>query len=907
MHIHKVLRGAGAALYLPFGLSRLKALHRQHGDGYFSQKYIINGTQVEVTHRPGYAVVRVTAAITGFHFEFQTSGFPVQTRTDTHFGDIYKAGTIRASSLNGVALAQLLGGALVNFTDATEPLKRAQQVQLEDEPISYPIKTNKIYDRLLLESWSPGSPHSGVLSDCYHLEMFPWGSNDQRGSAISYKARDVAYDVGYADMQDVNHVRYAYLRTHADWPRSAGIRKVVDALYGTREFAIYVDAFDQVSAFPTAEITSVVEGGDGTPNQNVLDTYVQYARVAFPAWVYAKTEKFSTYFSANPGDIGLTEFPEYDWKIHPDGTKMCAVVYERDAATFDAAHYGAFDHTWDGTSGHKAFMPNATSWGVFNTEAFGINPQFGSFDSPSTMYQVGTGLLEVSINISLTGTNPEDFTLTLSPPTEVRRPTTSDLCTLLAGYSFVDIKSSVSTAEFPDFDVNRGDMLVVDVECHGRDTDAAYGSFLSVKNLTNSREIRVFPCENRIQVVNDLVTNQLAKIVACDLGTVSFAVKHGWADFSNNGTICHFGVAVYTLNQHRKTFYPATIDPAAQTRLDALIASNGRTVLADAFGVVDLMPLSESRTWGDTDMDALREDYDVTTRFVDPSSNPAFLDGTPVALIGNFAMNSSGLKYHVATRAHSAPTANATRWFYDLLSGGNTTAIPFPLFNLSNPLVGRYQYAEHLTKRINISPFNTFFTHPNGSWAFFSQEWLYNKAGQRSTLVAGAGTIGQAAYETCAVSLDVANFEHCIFDGVHIQGKLDSTFVALYNKAIAAGIHDGTLTDSLTAITVDDLRATFDTDTIPDATDSTVTYHSLKVSWQGIDFRLTDHAYYDGTKKLHTGSAFQQPFWEVGDDGLLLQPSLGAFWNDIDYTRFLMPQLGEGYPATFCTCALIDG
>src|SRR4051794_15941900 len=78
MITHKILIGANAGLYLPFGMSRLRALVAIYGTGPFQQKYRLPGFEVEVSQSLIERYVRVKA-VDGLYFEFLTSGSPPVT------------------------------------------------------------------------------------------------------------------------------------------------------------------------------------------------------------------------------------------------------------------------------------------------------------------------------------------------------------------------------------------------------------------------------------------------------------------------------------------------------------------------------------------------------------------------------------------------------------------------------------------------------------------------------------------------------------------------------------------------------------------------------------------------------------------------------------------------------------
>jgi hypothetical protein len=86
MLLHKILRGANAGQYLPFGLARLRALERIKGPkAYWTQKFALPGVTIEVRQSPPCQYVRITAdAVLRYEFftsetidgDLSTPGFP---------------------------------------------------------------------------------------------------------------------------------------------------------------------------------------------------------------------------------------------------------------------------------------------------------------------------------------------------------------------------------------------------------------------------------------------------------------------------------------------------------------------------------------------------------------------------------------------------------------------------------------------------------------------------------------------------------------------------------------------------------------------------------------------------------------------------------------------------------------
>ena len=909
--LHKILRGEGAERFLPFALSRMRTLEGVFGrDNYFRQNYVVEGYSVEVQQQPPYQYIRIVASDALF-FEFQSTGWPVRLATGR-----YKVAVVSVEIKNGALDATLMGNQRVIDAASVSVLGREQQEQLIDEPVSYPgPKANGVYPRALYQTWAPKHSHTGLYLHGYVAGAVPWTVTATPSSLTAHFTRDVGYDVPWADGQAKNPLRYSYLSGTSDWPRASGVRLVKSDTFGDREFAIVIDAFDQVSVYPTSAITAFA----GTGVQNVLPLYVQRTRIALPAWVYAKSERFLDFFTANPGNTGVNDFPEYAWKIHPDGEKAVAVVYERVAAEFDEAHYApwaADDPMPFPTKGPLPFFPTPDNFATMSAALTGVYPQLGvmqeTTDLGATRYLCAPGLIEITIHLAITGTAAEDYTFSVTVNT-LRRPTTAALCPLVAGYVFHDVLDPISTPALKVYRARRGDLVVLDIECYGRLSDSGAASLMSVKNLTAGTELLTFGADTehrKAWSAPEGMATTFSQLLAFDMNTLSFAILHRHRARTLVGDTfdgittqaTHFGVGIYVMGKYKTTLWPETIDAAAKLAIQGFIEANGRDLVAG----LDLMPLNDLRGWGDADMDSLRENYD---RRRDPDGG-GFFDNPPHALVdplANMFMDSGfGFKYYdLLVQEHPDPTPAAFNWWYACLGAGRYA--PFLLFNLTDPRPGWYQHMAEIMSRLRTSPWTTFFAHPNGSWAFYNQEFIYNRAGfgihQRYD--------GYIYRYTSTVPMSVANFEHCILDHVHLESKkhgFDSTFVALYDIAVNKAITHGTILDDAAPVSRAQLSALFSVGFAVDPYDATVTYQTLNARWHGFDFRGVDLAYWTGTKQApRLGTTFfVEPNYDLSPHGILQNVSLSGFWQSSDLSEFLVPALAAN-PAQFSSCVMISG
>ncbi len=477
MILHKIMRGENAGLYLPFGLARLRALERIYGPNrFFQQKFYVADATIEVTQAPPFQYVRVVQGGDKMYFEFFTTGKPILMGSvdqgDVDFTTVKAAcvGVDVTVTPTSVSLSPgIRKGTHSRYGQEISLVKRAFQVQLIDEPTSaqlpVTIKQKLKYPRTVYESFAPMHSHTGVMTRAYNHGGYDNSLIDHvvsgtefigvlpgtKGSTSAHTTRDIGFDQAWGDGKGANPVREGLINDGtADWPRASGIQTVVDDTFGTREFAISIDAFSQVTVFPTSQI--VLPLVDTT--QDVDPTYVQTQSAGMPGWVYSMSERFIDWYAGNSTG-GITEFPENDWKIAPDGTKACAVVYKRTAVTFD-------ETAWTGTPfGPSQFADYAL---IYTGHPHRHNGSVAG--SSDQKYEVATGLLEMTIAIALTGPNDEDFTLTVTTNT-ARDPETTDYCTLFAGYAGYDIPNPGG-----GFYAQAGDLCVWDIERYYRQLDA---------------------------------------------------------------------------------------------------------------------------------------------------------------------------------------------------------------------------------------------------------------------------------------------------------------------------------------------------------------------------------------------------------------------------------------------------
>ncbi len=837
MILHKVLRGDRAGIYLPFGLSRLRALASVYGTtGFFQEKFRVDGHTVEVQQAPPYQYVRVTEE-GDFLFEFTTSGNPIVTDSVTQLGltfESYKAATVkvRAGAESGTPKTpEIVNGTRVTSA-ANSTVLRQFQIELVNEPVAYPRPVgtggNKRYPTSLYQCFAPKSAHTGV-----HLRNTSWGldapraaaynvpgnwmrywyamllSAGKNGALLPHLERDYYYDVPYQDGQGTAPVRTAYLRTAtpADWPRANGNQVVVDETYGSREFAIYVDAYNQFFVFPVGEIDPI--NPSFPHNQNVDAGSVQQATFSLPAGGYAPAMMLSTYFATHTVVQGLLDFPELQWKFSPDGTKAASILYAREPFDFDSAEFSTDigSEPFDATD----FTSLRSQLGVQGRNGL---TEFGAGYN-SQRYFAAPGIVEVTIDITLTGPDPEDFTASASLAV-IRDPAVSAYCPMFVGYAWVDIAGKCTA----------GDLIAVDCEQWAEaGVRSVAAPLCSWKNLTTATEI--------------LCTRATGSILAVDLTTLSMAYRvEELAIEDRAGTdfmITHFAVVLVNKLAVKETLYPTTMTAPNRAILAAVVATflEGATHRTGRY----LVPLNESRDWTDPDLADLR-----------------------AHLLGPYWLHHHATAPIVGAPGVGTPIYDAETLFY---YEWNTYLPPTHLVYCDAPKFGWHLYADLITNFLHTTAASTFYTHPNGTYCFWDNAHVYNPQGVN---VESFYSAEQYA------GWDPEQLEHCIFDRVHLRlakGGANTTFQALYNNAVTAGVAAGTLVDTFNPITDASLRATFDKDFVAFPGLGGRGHLRVTAEWDGNDYYLDDNGVQGGGAAAPFITA---PVWST------LDPNFNRAW-----------------------------
>lgn len=881
------------------------------GMRHWFKDYFIDIALVSVKLFGRLVLIRIMPA-DSFYFEFASSSWPIQKSTVSQMGisfDMYHGVHV------GVHVA-MVQGKLV--TDAhirkqrrstiggsdTSVNARGYQVQLINEPVLYPFTETKV-DRLrapyeLYGSFAPSSAHTGVHTRS--TELSGAGLSLDRGSMLPYSTRDIGFDIPYEDSEGTQPIRMAFIQLNADWPRENGKQLVKSDEWGERMFGIYCDAFNQFHVFPVAAI----EETDGY-NQNVPTNHVIRLTPSIPTWCYKQASKVR---DLNPDDWGnghwQVDQPEPEWVFRHDGKRAVSIFFERvkwerDSALFDSG---------DGTGATDPFTT-----ADFNAmrDSAGVQGRYGLLYAPGyneDRYYAAPGIIELEFVIELNGPDLDDFTAAVNVR-EVRRPTTSQFCSLYVGYVWYDVPFGAKVKRnklgeiVEDERIGKiGDLVTVDTEIY-YDTidtqDRTQAGIVSFKRIGDDNteveiltapgggtrfyaiDIRSLSYVLQLKVRRDYLSDDFGPNVGYGPSGITLPYRQGGpATYKADVWWMYWDfVAMVVIGGKTKELLAPKTQPEEITRgFEEAVARNGATPLGWRKPVTDwvnaveegqrvFFPLNDSTDW----------------------STGTFGDYRLWKLTG----------WGNLVGPHAQP-GDSTHWDTFLTNACWTYSFPSQHYYTATPKFAWAAYQEQICNLHDISVNSTFFVHPGGSWAFWRNLDIYNPEGM-NYVEDGCDSLS---------GWDAKVLEHVICDRVHFEmrtehlmlGQYDTTFQALYNRAVAAGKKARTLEANIEEITDDVLRAKFEKETYaypnPDPPPN-ITALRVKSTWD------SNVMYY-----MEPGIANSEYFISAApyppNQGGLLGLTFDAPWAfDQDWfaSDFGFPAL-EGFHVRFCNAIILQ-
>ncbi len=571
----------GGAQFLPFARSCITKL-KKLGLPYASQSFELDGASIKVRIEPGHEYIRLEGGSTGYQF-FATGKTP-KFYTDAFGFNIFSGYAVRADR---EAKAKATGASFEASTDAAKPWRFvtppeditsvfARKKIWQIEGITQRVFYGSVGGTLasypaLVNSWCHADPlHTlGILG----------------GSPTNTSLFDVGYDAApnRFSRNAPSPAGANGLAPDADWYKRAAFRKVIHPEYGERNFIILSDVSGTFYVYPTGETddTLLAPALAAYPGQalktNVPDKFVKTARAPWPDWCRAPSVKARDFYRLDGSNLlaYLRAVPQYRWAFNSTATRACAIVFEDlDSLALDDP---------------AATVPSKLLGGV-------------EFPLKESL----PGLLELDIDIQITGLKPEEFSFTLGVA-QASRPSVAQQYYMAAEYAW-DC----------GLDASLDDLLVAQGEIYHSSGERisttqrldlyAHTSRLVVRNLTQVKAVRTFLTfsDNRLYASDTIVgfpvnlpageNRKVAKalVLAMDLRVLAFVLQQRYIESAvtwNSGipTEGAYSAAQRVLTyMHNALVDTVVMDPG--TALDAAL------VLAhDATGVTDLskLPLNQ--------------------------------------------------------------------------------------------------------------------------------------------------------------------------------------------------------------------------------------------------------------------------------------------------------------------------
>lgn len=865
-----------------------KARHAYYALGrkFYTHEYVIDVAFVSIKFFGRLVHIRIMPADM-FYFEFASSSNPVKAQNftqETLLFNVYLGVHVKVAvmMIQGQMVAKSkisLQRRSTNTSDTSINL-RPYQIELLNEPVEYPFPTEKIdrkrYYNEVYGSWAPGNPHTGV-----HLRNIGLGAAGwlgYRNPLSQHQIRDIGFDVPYSDSSNFDPIRNVFIRTNADYPRASAKQIVKSEMWGNREYGIFCDAFNQFHVFLTKRVTPT--DPEDPYAQNVDNLYVRKLTPTLPSWCHINTQKVKdqtiTYLTDGSWQV---DWPELDWKFDHEGKRACTIAYERQAFIYDSALF-------DGPLSVGAGDPfTAAEFNTFCQDSLGIQYRHQatvSYNYNNTRYHLAPGIVEVTITITTTGAQDWDFEAAIEVR-EVRRPTTSKYCPMFVGYVWHDAPFGALVAKDKEGKIVKderiakiGDLVAMDIErYYDKDsvspTDGAVYTIFSFKTIVGDGVDRV---------ETEILTAPAAPVLAVDMTTLSYVqlmtrnlysvkkMPRKSGDSGDSPADCnwvnfHYGAGVWTGGKLREILYPQGM---LKEEMDAQ-----RQYIETTWKALVEKPL--------TTRQKLQEWIDrgplLGRKMLDLNDATTWATGN----YGNWRLWYARSTMDAITGTHPLPGDSDAieRFLYRALYA---YLPPLHLVYDVDAKFAWYAYADEICNYHAHAPDTTFYVHPSGSWAFWCNHLIYVPQGQPYI---------QHNLNTLS-GYSVESIEHVVLDRVHFEmrtnhillGKLDTSHLELYNKAVEDGLKNETLGLALSDATYDrdirkieekDLRGVFAKDVYTYTTDpySGTQWLALKLTWDGEEYWIHERGIQGGTYHL-TGSPWP-------GQGALLGLTLNHLWS----------------------------
>lgn len=632
--------------------------------------------------------------------------------------------------------------------------------------------------------------------------------------------------------------------------------------------------------------------------------------------MWLPTEFAKNYTLSHTDGQWFVDQPEYQWMFRHDGTRACTVAYARSPYLHDETYWanGRNPNTpWTQAKFDTVMLPL-----LFSDSVVQSGGTISDYGYHMEHYFFGPGIIEAVITIELTGTEPNDYEATVEI-VEVTHPDQSTVSTIFCGYSYIDL---------PERNVVCGDMVEIHIEGFGDPSGREESQqFTSMVNVSKNTEIYCGLADPILAV--DLMTCSLVvKVEYRELNHMRVTPQRigSTAERNLGWLIYHFGVHYIHSGVSKGMDFPTTMTDDIKELLRARTAVVGRAQISEILerGFEYIPPAHPEDGWNGSfptlrDWWAHERQYWYWFDWV--------LNDPDLGFYG-YGYPDEGYVIYKTDSYTEPPGINDLLDRFFILAPGNTAIEP--LFFCDNPRFGWNYYTAILKRYAHVGIFNTFFTHPNGSFAFYDLSLIYNAMGVPN-IYAGSPTESAAKNANGVAIYDIGKLEHCIFDRIHLEvrnknnvaGVRDTTFMAMYNEAVTQGRAEDTLTDeTIQTITLADQKGVFELNVAPyeliDAWYGTTLTEvlDLKFSYCGVDWWYHDAACLGAVlgpmespfPPMRSGGSVQldtqlrwstQAYTVAGLGGPLVQP---GFPNMLDPAA-----ASNAGPIKFCNALIVTG
>ena len=549
---HRLIQGGEQ--WLPFARSRIKAL-RATGLAYASQKFEIDGCSVKVRIEPGHEYITLTGS--NSVYEFFTTGELFET------GGMSLGGG-SADAVKGYAISVKVsapGGVPVLVAKPTGSTK--EQDSATPERWTYSEDVGAMKGFLSHKNiWQIQGSHQHVYHpECaaYPQLVSSWSSSKPAGGAglIGFDGIDRGvYDMMYDSSPSLfakgasSSAGGQGLAPDSDWYRRAAVRKVTHPEFGSRWFIIMSDVSGNFHAYPTGEYDNSLAGQDGYTDQwiktNVPSRLAKSLPVPWPAWVRRPPTEAArdTCPLLSLGAKFLVEYPQYMWEFNSTATRAVAVVNQ----LMDPSLIYTLNPPVTGGDGYIG--GTATGQTLKKPDLSAPEGVSRSIDVQQSI----NGLLELGLQIELTGTGSADFEFFLSVAS-AKEPTLTGDAYIAANYAWEVQGAAISG-------VSKDDLITMKmVISTGGIFDGGWlnGGFseVVVENLATSAVLRRITTEiglfyfpgyevELFAPTGNVGSSAVSTILAYDLRVLAFAVQQTAIIFIQNPDAAggHFGAWV---------------------------------------------------------------------------------------------------------------------------------------------------------------------------------------------------------------------------------------------------------------------------------------------------------------------------------------------------------------------------